>query len=199
MGQVRDLIGAQRAAAAGVLGPAEHSGLEEGAIDDQLTPDLEQVEQAHFALGPLELVLLLHGHPRHAPAFGGQRVTSPGQGLLFHEKLLTCSVPLLRRHDRGCVLWKIPFQLLHVSLLVCCHLISPLFSENRPRRFTLKNFLNLPMHKPRIPPVDPAPATITLAGSAADEATLSAPTSTTIAPVCKDHQSREPQATTSSL
>jgi hypothetical protein len=34
MGQVGDLIGAQRAAAAGVLGPAEHPGLEEGAIDD---------------------------------------------------------------------------------------------------------------------------------------------------------------------
>jgi len=30
MGHVRDLIGAQGAAAAGVLGPAEHSGFEEG-------------------------------------------------------------------------------------------------------------------------------------------------------------------------
>src|SRR5467141_3621020 len=46
MGQVRDLIGAQGAAAAGVLGPAEHSRFEEGAIDDQLTAALEQIEQA---------------------------------------------------------------------------------------------------------------------------------------------------------
>ena len=46
MGQVGDLIVAQGAAAAGVLGPAEHSGLEKGAIDDQLTAALEQIEQA---------------------------------------------------------------------------------------------------------------------------------------------------------
>src|SRR6266568_2682929 len=36
MGQVGDLIGAQGAAAAGMLGPAEHPGFEEGAVDDQL-------------------------------------------------------------------------------------------------------------------------------------------------------------------
>src|SRR5207245_11488258 len=39
------LIGAQGAAAAGVLGPAEHSGFEEGAIDDQLTAALEQIDR----------------------------------------------------------------------------------------------------------------------------------------------------------
>src|SRR5262249_8108168 len=47
MGQVRDLIGAQRAAAAGMLGPAEHAWLEEGAVDDQLPAAFEQVEQAN--------------------------------------------------------------------------------------------------------------------------------------------------------
>src|SRR6266481_2995264 len=36
MGEVGDLIGAQGAAAAGVLGPAMDAGLEEGAVDDQL-------------------------------------------------------------------------------------------------------------------------------------------------------------------
>ena len=41
MGQVADLIGAKRATAAGVLWPAEHSGLEEGAIDDQLSAAFE--------------------------------------------------------------------------------------------------------------------------------------------------------------
>ena len=120
MGQVGDLIGAQGAAAAGVLGPAEHPGLEEGAIDDQLTAALEQIEQAHLALGPVELVLLLHSHPRHPPAFGGQRVTGAGQGLLLHEELLARSLPLLLRHDRGCVHREMPLlgSSLSLSLLV---------------------------------------------------------------------------------
>src|SRR2546425_6339356 len=83
MGQVGDLIGAQGAAAAGVLGPAEHPGLEEGAIDDQLTAALEQIEQAYLALGSVELVRLVHSQPRHPPAFSGQRVTGAGQGLLL--------------------------------------------------------------------------------------------------------------------
>ena len=98
-----DLIGAQGAAAAGVLGPAEHPGLEEGAIDDQLRAALEQIEQAYLALGSVELVLLVHGQPRHPPAFGGQRVTGAREGLLLHEELLARSLPLLLRHDRGCV------------------------------------------------------------------------------------------------
>src|SRR5580693_8716355 len=105
MGQVRDLIGAQGAAAAGVLGPAEHPRLEEGAIDDQLGAALEQIEQAYLALGSVELVLLVHSQPRHPSAFGGQRVTGAGQGLLLHQELLARSLPLLLRHDRGCVHW----------------------------------------------------------------------------------------------
>src|SRR6266853_5812664 len=99
MGQVRDLIGTQGAAAAGVLRPAEHSGFEEGAVDDQLTAALEQIEQAYLTFGSVELVLLVHGQPRHSPTLGGQRVTSAGQGLLLHEKLLACSLPILRRHN----------------------------------------------------------------------------------------------------
>jgi hypothetical protein len=62
MGQVGDLIGAQGAAAAGMLGPAEHPGLEEGAIDDQLTAALEQIEQAYLALGSVELGEPLQAH-----------------------------------------------------------------------------------------------------------------------------------------
>src|SRR5882757_9795883 len=103
MGQVGDLIGAQGAAAAGVLGPAEHPGLEEGAIDDQLGAALEQVEQANLALGSLEFIRLLDGHPRHPPAFGGQRVTGAHRGLLLHQQLLARSRPLLWRHDRRCI------------------------------------------------------------------------------------------------
>jgi len=49
---VGDLIGAERAAAAGVIRPAENAGLEECAVDDQLTPPVEQVEQAGLAAGP---------------------------------------------------------------------------------------------------------------------------------------------------
>src|SRR5262249_43690729 len=96
-------IGAQGAAAASVLGPAEHTGLEERAIDDQLPAALEQLEQTHSALGSVELVLLGHSLPRHAPTLGGQRVTGVGQFLLLHEQLLAGSLPLLRRNDRGCL------------------------------------------------------------------------------------------------
>jgi hypothetical protein len=41
MGQVSNLVGAQGAAAAGVVGPTEHPGLEESTIDDQLTAALK--------------------------------------------------------------------------------------------------------------------------------------------------------------
>jgi hypothetical protein len=51
-GQMGDLIGAQGAAAASMIGPAKDTGLEEGAIDDQLPTVLEQIEQAYLALGP---------------------------------------------------------------------------------------------------------------------------------------------------
>ena len=78
VGDVRDLVGHHRAAGAGVVGPAVHAGLEERAVDDQLTPAVEQVEQARRAVGPVELVLLLHGEPRHPPALGGERVAGCG-------------------------------------------------------------------------------------------------------------------------
>src|SRR5580704_4952210 len=127
MGQVRDLIGAQGAAAAGVLGPAEHSGLEEGAIDDQLLAALEQVEQANLALGRIKFVRFLDSHPRHPPAFGGQRVTRAGQGLLLHEELLVCSLPFLRRHDWGCVYREMPSPVFIVFRLACCLLFAHRF------------------------------------------------------------------------
>ena len=100
MGDVGDLVGHHGAAAAGMLGPPEHPGFEKGAVDDQLTAALEQTEQARLALRPGERVVLLHGHPRHPPTLGGQRVARAGQGLLLHEHLLACGRPLLRRHDR---------------------------------------------------------------------------------------------------
>src|SRR5207253_1840415 len=108
MGDVGDLVGHQGAADAGVLGPAVRAGFEEGAVDDELTAPVEQVEQARLALGPVEYVLLLYGQPRHPPTLGGQRVTGAGQLLLLHEQLLARSFPLLRRHDRGCVHYVTP-------------------------------------------------------------------------------------------
>src|SRR3989454_6553565 len=120
MGQVGDLIGAQGAAAAGVLGPAEHSGLEEGAVDDQLKAALEQVEQANLTLGPVELVLLLHRHPRHPSTLGGQRITGAGQGLLLHEELLARSLPLLLRHDRDRKSTRLNSSHLVISYAVFC-------------------------------------------------------------------------------
>src|SRR5215475_1722737 len=137
MGQVGDLICAQSAAAAGVLGPAEHPGLEKGAIDDQLPAALEQVEQANLTLGPVELVLLLHRHPRHPSTLGGQRITRAGKGLLLHEELLVRSLPLLLRHDRGCLHRDMPFRVLLVSLLfvaISFLLFVRLHTENFSRR-----------------------------------------------------------------
>src|SRR4030095_2329074 len=147
MGQVGDLIGAEGAAAAGVLGPTEHPGLEEGAIDDQLPAALEQVEQTNLTLGPVELVLLLHRHPRHPSTLSGQRITGAGQGLLLHEELLARSLPLLLRHDRGCLHRDMPFRVLLVSLLACSHPMSPLSEFADAHRQDSS--------------VDPAPATIT--------------------------------------
>src|ERR1035441_3324963 len=83
MGQVGDLVGADGAAVAGVLGPAEYSRLEEGAIDDQLPAALEQIEQANLALGPQELVLLFYRHPRHPSTLGNQDVAGPHLRLSF--------------------------------------------------------------------------------------------------------------------
>jgi hypothetical protein len=79
-----------------MVGPAEHSGLEEGAVDDQLTATFEQVEQAHPAIRPVEQVILLDREPWHSPTFRRQRVTGTGQFLLLHEQSLTRGFPFLR-------------------------------------------------------------------------------------------------------
>src|SRR5215469_2312796 len=101
MGEVRNLISSERAAAAGMLGPTEHPGLEERAIHDELTAAFEKVEQAHLSVGPEELVRFLNRHPRHSPPLGGQRIAGSGQSLLLHQELLTRRVPVLSRHDWG--------------------------------------------------------------------------------------------------
>ena len=92
VGEVGDLVGPEGTADAGMLRPAVHAALEEGAVDDQLAAALEQVEQARFALGPVEHICLFHGNPWHPPSLGGQRVTGAGQGFLLDEKLLARSL-----------------------------------------------------------------------------------------------------------
>ena len=81
-----------------MLGPAFHAGLEKGAINDELTAAVEQVKQGRLAVGAVELVLLLHRQPRHPSTLGRQRVAGARQLFLFHEKLLSRSLPFLRRH-----------------------------------------------------------------------------------------------------
>src|SRR6266404_6314420 len=48
MGEVRDLVSMEGAAAAGIIGPTGDPGLEEGAVDDQLSAAFKQVEQARL-------------------------------------------------------------------------------------------------------------------------------------------------------
>src|SRR5579863_10099400 len=84
-------------------------------------PALEQIEKAHLALGPVELVLLVHSQPRHPPAFGGQRVTGVGQGFLLRQELLARGLPVLLRYDRGRLHRKMIFPVFLVRLFVFCH------------------------------------------------------------------------------
>src|SRR5579863_673207 len=121
MREMGDLVGTQRTAAAGMVGPSEDSRLEEGAIQNQLRAAGEQVEQARLAFRPDEFVFLFDGHPRHTPALGGHRVTGAGQFLFFNEQLLSRGFPLRGGYDCRCfdfllALWF--FVLSHGYLLV---------------------------------------------------------------------------------
>src|SRR5277367_2137853 len=98
MREVGDLIGSEGAAAAGMVRPAKHAGFEEGAVDDELAPAFEQVEQARFAVASVELVLLLYSHPRHTPALCGQRIALAGELLLLSQQVLASRKPFIVRH-----------------------------------------------------------------------------------------------------
>ena len=128
MGEIGNLVGAHGATAAGMIGPAEHSGFEEGPIDNQLTAPLKQIEQAYLSTGSVERVFFVYGHPWHPPAFGGQSVTGMGEGFLFRKELLACSAPLLLRNNRGSDLGQIPMHLFRVD---GGHLVSPFIFGDR--------------------------------------------------------------------
>src|SRR5260221_3934525 len=100
MSEVRDLVGHERATAAAALGPAGYAGLEEVAVDDQLTAPVEKVKQARRPVWALKAVILLYGHPRHPAALGGQRVAGAGEHPLLDQQFLAGGLPLLRRDDR---------------------------------------------------------------------------------------------------
>ena len=97
MGEVGDLVGHHRAAAACMVGPAEHARLVEGAIDDQLAPAFEQVEQAGFAVRSFERIVLLDRQPWHPPALRRKGVAGAGHGFLFDQQLLPGGVPFFGR------------------------------------------------------------------------------------------------------
>ena len=59
MREVADVVGHQRAADTSVLGPSMHARVDEGAVNDQLAPPIEEVQQADRALRSLELIVLL--------------------------------------------------------------------------------------------------------------------------------------------
>jgi hypothetical protein len=67
-----------------MFGPAVHVGLEERAVDEQLTATLEEVEQSRLAVRPVEHILLLHGRPWHPAALGGKRVLGAHVFLFLH-------------------------------------------------------------------------------------------------------------------
>src|SRR5580693_539386 len=84
-----------------MIRPAEHAGLEERAVDDELTTPGKKIEQARLALRAAELVRLVDSHPWHTPTLCSQRVMGAHHGLLLREKLLTRSVPVLLGYDLG--------------------------------------------------------------------------------------------------
>jgi hypothetical protein len=87
MGEVDDVVGHHGAAPAGLLGPTKHPRLEKGAVDDQLTPALEQVEQAGSTRRPVKGIGRLDRHPRHPPPLGSQSVTRAGLGFFRDQQL----------------------------------------------------------------------------------------------------------------
>jgi hypothetical protein len=103
MGEIADLVGAERAAAAGMFRPSEDAGLEERAVDDELAAPLEQVEQARLALRAFEHIVFLDEQPRHAAALGGQRVLGAGERLFLDKHLLEGAFPRFLGNDRRCL------------------------------------------------------------------------------------------------
>ncbi|MCY1409798.1 hypothetical protein D9M71_251550 [compost metagenome] len=90
-----DVIAEVRATGAALV-PAlgEHE-----VVDNQLTAAAEQVRQFQFAIGPLEMVVLVDFHPGQGAAFGAEFVPFPGEGFLVDQVLFAGGEPFFPRHD----------------------------------------------------------------------------------------------------
>jgi hypothetical protein len=78
MREVRDLVGAERATDAGVVGPAVDAGIVEGAIEDELAAAFEEIEQRTLPFRTFEDVLLFDREPGHAAARRSHRIARVG-------------------------------------------------------------------------------------------------------------------------
>ena len=82
----------------GLFGPAGHTGLEEGAVDDQLTATANKSKQARIALRPDELVPFSTAITASADAQQPVRQKRVNSSLL---RAVAGARSLLRRHDWG--------------------------------------------------------------------------------------------------
>ena len=99
MGEVGDLVGEEGAAAAAALGPALHARARRRS-GRRPAAGAPRTGRAGWRDRPgPRSVLLVHGHPRHPAALGGQRIAGAGQLLLLHQQLRAGGLPFLRRHD----------------------------------------------------------------------------------------------------
>jgi len=75
-----------------------HVRVEEEAVDDQLLPAFEQVDQFDLSVRAIELIDLLDLQPRHAAPLGRQRVARPHVFFLLDQQLLPGRHPVFFVH-----------------------------------------------------------------------------------------------------
>ncbi|MNO83028.1 hypothetical protein D3C76_743180 [compost metagenome] len=91
-----DVVGQERATRAALI-PAfsEHE-----MVNDQLAAATKQVGEFQFAVGTLEVVVLVDFYPGQGAAFGAESVAFPGEGLFVGQMLLAGGEPVFPGHDR---------------------------------------------------------------------------------------------------
>jgi len=72
---------------------------EHEVIDDQLTPPLEQIDQARFAVPRFELIVLVNRHHRLPASLGCQRVSCTRRRFFLGQESFVSSFPLSWRHN----------------------------------------------------------------------------------------------------
>ena len=65
-------------------------------IEDQLTPALEQIEQAYFAIGSVKDILLVDRDHWQPAALRGERIERACHRFLFYQQFLPGGLPLIR-------------------------------------------------------------------------------------------------------